>query len=95
MSRPGRSLADRFRAVLAEDGVVAGGGRVLVSLSGGLDSTVLLHLLRFTPSLPPLEVHAAHLDHRMRPGSAEDAHWVKGLARAWGVPLVSRAVVRP
>ncbi|MYH49624.1 MAG: tRNA lysidine(34) synthetase TilS, partial [Gammaproteobacteria bacterium] len=95
MSRPDRSLAARFRAALAEDGVVAGGGRVLVSLSGGLDSTVLLHLLRFTPGLPPLEVHAAHLDHRMRPGSAEDAHWVKGLARAWGVPLVSRAVARP
>ncbi len=96
MSRPDRSLADRFRAALAEDGViVAGGGRVLVSLSGGLDSTVLLHLLRFTPGLPSLEVHAAHLDHRMRPGSAEDAHWVRGLARAWGVPLVSRAVARP
>lgn len=95
MSRPDRSLADRFRAALAEDGVVAGGGRVLVSLSGGLDSTVLLHLLRFTPGLPSLEVHAAHLDHRMRPGSAEDAHWVEGLARAWGVPLVSRAVARP
>lgn len=95
MSRPGRSLATRFRAALAEDGVVAGGERVLVSLSGGLDSTVLLHLLRFTRGLPSLEVHAAHLDHRMRPGSAEDAHWVKGLTRAWGVPLVSRAVARP
>lgn len=95
MSRPDRSLADRFRAALAEDGVVVAGERVLVSLSGGLDSTVLLHLLRFTPGLPPLEVHAAHLDHRMRPGSADDAHWVKGLARAWGVPLVSRAVAGP
>lgn len=95
MSRPDRSLADRFRAALAEDRVIVAGGRVLVSLSGGLDSTVLLHLLRFTPGLPSLEVHAAHLDHRMRPGSAEDAHWVKGLARAWRVPLVSRAVARP
>ena len=95
MNSPDRSLARRFRAALAEDGVVSGGGRVLVSLSGGLDSTVLLHLLRFTPRLPPLAVHAAHLDHRMRPGSADDAHWVKGLARAWEVPLVTRAVARP
>ncbi len=95
MNRPDRSLARRFRAALAEDGVVSGGGRVLVSLSGGLDSTVLLHLLRFTPRLPALAVHAAHLDHRMRPGSADDAHWVKGLARAWQVPLVTRAVARP
>ena len=95
MSRPERSLAARFRAALADDEVIAGGERVLVSLSGGLDSTVLLHLLRFTPGLPSLEVHAAHLDHRMRPGSDDDAHWVRGLARAWDVPLVSRAVTRP
>ncbi len=95
MSRPDRSLAARFRATLAEDGVVAGGERLLVSLSGGLDSTVLLHLLRFAPDLPSLEVRAAHLDHRMRPGSADDAHWVKGLARAWEVPLASRALARP
>lgn len=90
MSGSDRSLAARFRAALAGDGVIAAGERVLVSLSGGLDSTVLLHLLRFTPGLPSLEVHAAHLDHRMRPGSAEDARWVKGLTRAWEVPLVSR-----
>lgn len=95
MNRPDRSLARRFRAALAEDGVVSGGGQVLVSLSGGLDSTVLLHLLRFTPRLPALAVHAAHLDHRMRPGSDDDAQWVKGLARAWEVPLVTRAVARP
>ena len=95
MSAPGRSLADRFRAALAGDGVLSDGQRVLVALSGGLDSTVLLHLLRFTPGLPSLEVRAAHLDHGMRPGSADDARWVRGLARAWRVPLVSRALSRP
>ncbi len=94
MSGSDRPLSARFRAALAGDGVVAGGERVLVALSGGLDSTVLLHLLRFTPGLPPLELRAAHLDHRMRPGSAEDARWVGGLARAWDVPLASCAAVR-
>jgi len=33
---------------------------------------------------------AAHLDHGMRPGSADDARWVAGLCRAWQVPLISR-----
>ncbi len=94
MSGPDRSLAARVRAALAADGVVASGERVLLALSGGLDSTVLLHLLRFTPGLPSLEVHAAHLDHRMRPGSADDARWARGLARAWDLPLVSGAVDR-
>lgn len=62
------------------------GGRVLVALSGGLDSAVLLHLLRFGVSLPEGSLTAAHLDHAMRPSSAGDADWVRGLARAWRVP---------
>lgn len=62
---------------------------VLVALSGGLDSVVLLHLLRFDPPVQDLEVTAAHLDHRMRTGSAADARWVSGLTAAWDVPLVS------
>ena len=95
MSGPARSLADRFRATMAEDGVIRAGERVLVALSGGLDSTVLLHLLRHTAGLPPLELHAAHLDHRMRPGSTDDARWVRGLARAWSVPLACRALASP
>lgn len=95
MSEQGSALAGHFRATVAADGVLRAGQRVLVAVSGGLDSTVLFHLLRFTPGLPPLELRAAHLDHRMRPGSADDARWVEGLARAWDVPLVSRAVARP
>lgn len=58
--------------------------RVLVALSGGLDSVVLLHLLRFGTSRT---IMAAHFDHAMRPGSGADARWVMGLCRAWGVPL--------
>ena len=63
------------------------GERVVVAVSGGLDSMVLLHLLRFGPGLPRLELVAAHFDHRMRPDSGEDARWVEGLARAWEVPV--------
>lgn len=66
-----------------------GRSRILVALSGGLDSVVLLHLLRFPPSL---DVFAAHFDHAMRPDSGLDAQWVRGLCHAWGVPLeIARA----
>ncbi len=56
---------------------------LIVAFSGGLDSTVLLHLLRFT--WPGSGLTAAHFDHRMRDGSAEDASWAAGQAAAWGV----------
>src|SRR5690606_29170549 len=56
---------------------------LLVAFSGGLDSTVLLHLLRF--SWPGSALTAAHFDHRMRDGSAEDAVWAARQCASWGV----------
>jgi tRNA(Ile)-lysidine synthase len=84
---PAPPLTERFRERLAELGLAGRPSRVLVACSGGCDSTVLLHLLRFHATDLPIEVHAAHLDHRMRAGSETDRLWLRGLCRAWGVPL--------
>lgn len=59
---------------------------LVVAVSGGLDSCVLLHALRFTGALGTRLV-VAHLDHAMRPESAADARWMAGLCTAWDVPL--------
>lgn len=92
------SLAPRVRAALAEWAERAGltpGARVLVAVSGGLDSVVLLHLLRFGACPAQVQLVAAHFDHGMREGSGDDAAWVRGLCRAWGIPLrVGRATSR-
>lgn len=80
---------------LAERGWLQEGDTVLVAVSGGVDSLVLLHLLRFARGLPSLELRAGHMDHGMRPGSRGDALWVRGLARAWGVPLELEAADPP
>jgi tRNA(Ile)-lysidine synthase len=89
-------LVERFRAELARGGALPCGGRVVVALSGGLDSVVLLHLLRFGAPLAGVDVVAAHFDHAMRPSSASDALWVAGLCRAWEVPLAAeRAAAAP
>jgi len=81
------STQKRFAAAVQAHGALATGSSLLVALSGGLDSTVLLHLLLFSPGLPDRKVEAAHFDHGMRPGSRYDQAWVSGLCRAWGVPL--------
>lgn len=81
-ARPRASLRDRMHAEIVR--TLGERRRILVALSGGLDSVVLLHLLRFHLSR---EIIAAHFDHAMRAGSGADAQWVRGLCRAWGVPV--------
>ncbi|MGW8267808.1 MAG: ATP-binding protein, partial [Longimicrobiales bacterium] len=84
----GERFAERFRRELKEIAGPRETGSFLLALSGGLDSLVLLHLLRFDPASPRPPMTAAHFDHRLREGSGEDARWVRGLCRAWGVPLI-------
>src|SRR4051812_7461857 len=78
---------ERFRENLAALGVEPG-AHLLAAVSGGADSVVLLHLLRFVAEGMGMTVSAAHFDHAMRPDSGADAQWVAGLCAAWDVPLV-------
>lgn len=68
-------------------GMLSPSARLLAAISGGLDSTVLLYLLRFHTDLGN-RLSAAHFDHRLRPESSGDADWVRGLCRAWEIQLV-------
>lgn len=60
------------------------GQRVLVACSGGLDSTVLLDLLSRVAERRALHLRVAHVDHRVRGESWEDALFVRELAAARG-----------
>lgn len=57
---------------------------VLLGLSGGADSTALLAAMRSVG----VSVIAAHLDHALRPESAQDAAAVERLCRRLDVPIV-------
>ena len=81
------ALARDFEEHVAQRGFFSEGDKILVAVSGGLDSLVLLHLLRFTPGLPGLHLIVGHFDHRMRPESSSDASWVRGVAQAWDLPF--------
>lgn len=78
------TLPERLRARLHELGV-GPDDRLVVAVSAGADSTALLHLLRFAVDGSPHRLVVGHFDHRMRPDSGDDARWVRGVARAWGL----------
>ncbi|HEX9885968.1 MAG TPA: tRNA lysidine(34) synthetase TilS [Longimicrobiales bacterium] len=86
-ARGGDDLAARFADHVLRHGPLADASRIVIAVSGGMDSVVLLHLIRFTLPGEALDVTAAHFDHGMRGDSHRDADWVRGLAAAWEVPL--------
>jgi tRNA(Ile)-lysidine synthase len=85
MVRASDLVARELRAAAARlPFVFEPGARLLVAVSGGQDSTCLLHAL--TRREPRLELVAAHVDHALRSDSAAGAQNVTQLAQALGVP---------
>jgi tRNA(Ile)-lysidine synthase len=87
-SKPADSERGDLAAVVAArlEGVVAPRDRLLLGLSGGIDSVVLLDLLaRLAPRLG-FELHALHVNHRLSPAASEWARFCLAACRERGVP---------
>ena len=89
MGRPaGRlTVVDTARDTIRRHAMLAGGDRVLVAVSGGADSVALLHVLRELAPELAVELHVAHVDHRLRADSGRDAGFVEALALRLGLPV--------
>ena len=99
LSEIDRRLFDLLRQTRAHNGIFPASPQedsppttVIVAVSGGADSVSLLHLL--TRMRPDWSLHlvAAHLDHGLRPESADDARFVAEMATRWGLPLATTAL---
>jgi len=75
--------------------MLAGGERMLVAVSGGVDSMTLLHVLWGLATGWDLTLGVAHLDHQMRDDSTDDARFVRDHARSLGVPVFEDAADVP
>ena len=66
-------VLERATATMREHRMVEPGERVLVAVSGGPDSLVLLHTLVELRRLLHIDLAVFHFDHRLRRGSKDDA----------------------
>lgn len=73
------------------------GGRLLVAVSGGIDSVCLLHALSEISRKERLEVAIGHINHGLRAAESDaDEQFVRELGREWGVAVqVRREDPRP
>src|SRR5208283_1788956 len=63
------------------------GDRVVVALSGGVDSVVLCDLLRRYCRRRRCELRALHINHQISPNAAQWARFCRALCRKWKIPL--------
>ena len=92
LSRPdSAALLDSVRHSIAANDLT--GASVVVAFSGGSDSTTLLHSLYSLKDSLSLELHAAHLDHGLRPeSSGADADFAREFAEYLGIPFTTERV---
>jgi tRNA(Ile)-lysidine synthase len=60
---------------------------VVVGLSGGVDSVVLLHLLKARAAKHGFDLRALHVHHGLSRNADRWARHCRAVCRAWGVPL--------
>ena len=83
-----RTAQARYRLFPLPDSNQAGGDvPVVVGVSGGADSLCLLYALVALAQTWPLSLHIAHLDHALRPTSADDAAFVQAVAQHFDLPF--------
>ena len=80
-------VLERVTATAREHTMFNPGGVVLLAVSGGPDSTCLLHSLHMLRRLFRIDLEVFHFDHRLRPDSGKDAEYVRGTAQRLRVPF--------
>ncbi|HEX2031645.1 MAG TPA: tRNA lysidine(34) synthetase TilS [Actinomycetota bacterium] len=83
-------VLERVTAMARAHGMFEPGDLVIVACSGGPDSVCLLHALSLVRRLLRVRLAVFHFDHRLRPGSADDAAYVARQAERLGLPCLLR-----
>lgn len=75
---------------ISELGLLIPGEKVLAAVSGGVDSVVLLDLLKHNEELLGIELGIAHFDHGLRGEESKmDAQFVRSMAEEHQIPFYS------
>src|SRR5690349_2989093 len=83
-------VLERVTATAREHAMVSDGDLVMVMVSGGPDSTCLIHSLHLLRRLLKIRLAVVHVDHRLRQDSAKDAAYARRQAERLRVPFVLR-----
>src|SRR4030042_12617 len=79
-------ILEKTKNTIRQYDLIARGDKIVVGVSGGPDSLVLLFLLNSIKKEFKLKLHIAHLDHMLRKDSGRDKEFVQKLADKLKIP---------
>ncbi|HHW60544.1 MAG TPA: tRNA lysidine(34) synthetase TilS [Syntrophomonadaceae bacterium] len=85
-------MINRVQQYILANEMILPGERVIVAVSGGPDSMVLLHILHRLSSSLSCELIAAHLNHQLRPEADDEQSFVETVCQEWNLPCYSHKV---
>ena len=78
-----------FNQILQKNNLLNADKHVLLAVSGGVDSIVLLHLMHSIPKEIRSKLSVAHINHQLRPEADNEEIFVKQLAHKYQLPFYS------
>lgn len=95
-AQPELGLLQKVSSAIKRYDLLKKGATVVVGVSGGPDSMVLLHVLQTLKSAWQIKIVAAHLNHKTRRGESDrDQKFVERWAKRWGIPCVAEELNAP
>lgn len=92
LPREAYRVLEKARHAIERYDMLREGDKVLVAVSGGPDSLVLLDVLSRLSGPFGLSLEVFHVDHALRPESASEAVYVGRVAEAYGLPFACERV---
>ncbi|MBU0528765.1 tRNA lysidine(34) synthetase TilS [bacterium] len=83
-----RALNSRIINHLVESGLIRPNDKIVVSVSGGMDSMLLLYMLIELQKKWGIELVIGHVNHNIRPNSINDERFVIEQGKKLGIPVM-------
>lgn len=84
-------IEEKVKKYIEEQQLIKKGDTIIVGVSGGADSMMLLHFLKSHQAFYDLQLKVAHVHHGIRKEADADRDYVEAICKAWQIPCYIHA----